>query len=130
MTSYLSVQEVIVINTETVRRFGGTHGIRDAGALEAAVGRPQTGYYKDIVEEAAALFESLSQNHPFIDGNKRTAGMAMFTFLQLNGLEPIASEADYYVTMMAVASGQMSKEELAAWVQTVVRGAPPDVTTE
>ena len=56
--------------------------------------------------------------------------MAMFTFLQLNGLEPVASETDYYATMMAVASGQMSKEELAVWVQTVVRGVPPDVTTE
>ena len=56
--------------------------------------------------------------------------MVMFTFLHLNGLEPVASEADYYATMMAVASGQMSKEELAARVQTVVRGAPPDVTTE
>ena len=54
----------------------------------------------------------------------------MFTFLQLNGLELVASEADYYAAMMAVASGQMSKEELTAWVQTAVRGAPPDVTTK
>ena len=54
----------------------------------------------------------------------------MFTFLQLNGLEPIASEADYYATVMALASGHMSKEELAARVQTVIRGVPPDVTTE
>ena len=126
MTSYLSVQEVIVINTETVRRFGGTHGIRDAGALEAAVGRPQTGYYKDIVEEAAALFESLSQNHPFIDGNKRAAGMAMFTFLKLNGLEPIVAEFDYYVKMMEVASGRMSKDELAAWLQTAAKSLDED----
>jgi death on curing protein len=79
---------------------------------------------------AAAYGFHLCQNHPFIDGNKRTAGMAMFTFLQLNGLKLVASEADYYAAMMAVASGQMSKEELAAWVQTAVRGAPPDVTTK
>ena len=56
--------------------------------------------------------------------------MVMFTFLQLNGLEPVASEADYYATMMAVAAGQMSKEQLAAWVQMAVRDTPPDLMTE
>jgi death on curing protein len=56
-----------------VRLYGGSHGVRDRGLLSAAVARPQTGYYSDVFEEAAALFESLSQNHPFIDGNKRTA---------------------------------------------------------
>jgi prophage maintenance system killer protein len=56
--------------------------------------------------------------------------MAMFTFLQLDGLEPVASEAEYYTSMMSVAKGQMSKEQLAAWLQTVVRGVPPEVTTK
>ena len=64
------------------------------------------------------------------DGNKRTTGMVMFTFLQLNGLEPVASEADYYATMMAIAAGQMSKEQLAAWVRMAVRGTPLDLMTE
>lgn len=69
----------------------------------------------------------LSQNHPFVDGNKRTAGMAMFTFLRLNGLELIAPEMEYYQTMMAVASGQMSKEQLADWLQTATNGLLPEV---
>jgi len=72
-----------------------------------------------IFHMAAAYGFHLSQNHPFVDGNKRAAGMRMFTFLRLNGLEPIATEAEYYQTMMAVASGQMSKDQLADWWQTV-----------
>ena len=109
--------------------------MRDAAGLDSALHTPQAQFdgqflHSTIFEMAAAYGFHLCQNHSFIDANKRTAGMAMFTFLQLNRLEPIASEADYYATMMAVASGQMSKEELAVWVQTVVRGAPPDVTTE
>ena len=77
---------------------------------------------------AASLLQSLG-NHCgnrtrvtfFIDGNKRTAGMVMLTFLQFNGLEPLATELDYYTTMMAVAAGQMRKEQLAEWLQTVVK---------
>jgi death-on-curing protein len=79
---------------------------------------------------AAAYGFHLCQNHPFFDGNKRTAGMVMFTFLQLNGLEPVATEADYYATMMAVASGQMGKEHLAEWLRGNVKGVPPDITIE
>jgi len=79
---------------------------------------------------AAAYGFHLCQNHPFLDGNKRTVGMAMFTFLQLNGLEITVAESDYYVTMMAVASGQMNKEQLAGWLQIAVIGTPPDITTE
>ena len=79
---------------------------------------------------AAAYGFHLCQNHPFLDGNKRTAGMAMFTFLKLNGLEPIATEFDYYAVMMAVASGIMSKEQLIDWLQTAVKGTPPDMSGE
>jgi death-on-curing protein len=68
VTRYLSVAEVVAINAEVVRKFGGTHAIRDAGLLDSAVARPQSGYYAHVFEEAAALFESLSQNHPFVDG--------------------------------------------------------------
>jgi death on curing protein len=63
----------------------------------------------------------------FLDGNKRTAGMAMFTFLQLNALEPIAKESDYYITMMSLATGNMSKEQLADWLRTAVNVTPPDL---
>jgi death on curing protein len=68
-----------------MQRYGGATGVRDPGALEAALFRPQTGYYDDIVAEAAALFESLAINHPFVDGNKRIAFAAVDVFLRING---------------------------------------------
>jgi len=86
MTDYLTVIDVLAIHTDQIERYGGSHGIRDAGLLEAALYRPQTGYYQDLIAEAAALWESLSQNHPFIDGNKRTAFACAFTFLLINGI--------------------------------------------
>lgn len=86
MTDYLTVIDVLAIHTDQIERYGGSHGIRDAGLMEAALFRPQTGYYKDVIAEAAALWESLSQNHPFIDANKRTAFACAFTFLAINGL--------------------------------------------
>ena len=68
-----------------MKRYGGGQGVRDPGALEAALYRPQTGYYEDIVAEAAALLESLAINHPFVDGNKRIAYAAADVFLRING---------------------------------------------
>ena len=68
-----------------MQRYGGKLGLRDPGALEAALFRPQTGYYEDIVAQAAALLESLSINHPFLDGNKRVAFAAADVFLRING---------------------------------------------
>ncbi len=86
MTEYLSVIEVLTIQAAMIDEFGGSEGVRDLGALESAVFRPETGYYDGPVEEAAALMESLLQNHPFIDGNKRTAFAAADLHLRLNGL--------------------------------------------
>ena len=97
MTDYLSVAEILAIHTDQIDRYGGTHGIRDPGLLEAALYRPQTGYYADLIEEAAALWESLSQNHAFIDGNKRTAFAATYTFLAINGLRLTADAGETYV---------------------------------
>ena len=71
-------------------------GLRDAGLLEAALFHPQPGYYADIIEQAAALWESLAQSHPFVDGNKRTAFAAMYTFLVINGIELKASADETY----------------------------------
>lgn len=73
MTRYPSLDEIVAIHADLITRFGGAAGIRDRGALEAAVARPRTGYHQDLIQEAAALWESLSQNHPFLDGNKRVA---------------------------------------------------------
>jgi len=85
MKKYLTVDEVIYIQEEMIKEFGGIHGIRDRNSLEAAVMRPQVGYYKSIYDEAAALMESLAMNHSFIDGNKRIAFFATDIFLRMNG---------------------------------------------
>lgn len=86
MAEYLTVIEVLTVHEAMIDQFGGTDGIRDLGALESAVFRPQTGYYATPIEEAAALMESLLQNQPFLDGNKRTAFAAADLHLRLNGL--------------------------------------------
>ena len=83
MTSYPAIDEVIAVHAQLIARFGGSLGIRDRGALASALARPQSGYYEDIVQEA--LWESLSQNHPFVDGNKRVAVTVTAAFLKVNG---------------------------------------------
>jgi death on curing protein len=91
VTDYLTLAEVLAIHIDQIERYGGIHGIRDAGLLESALFRPQTGYYADLLERAAALWESLSQNHSFLDGNKRTAFAVTYTFLAINGANLTAS---------------------------------------
>ena len=82
---YLTVADVLGMHEILMQRYGGAGGVRDPGALEAALFRPQTGYYDDIIAEAAALLESLAINHPFVDGNKRIAFAAADVFLRING---------------------------------------------
>jgi death-on-curing protein len=82
---YLTVADVLGMYTVLMQRYGGAGGVRDPGALEAALFRPQTGYYDDIIAEAAALLESLAISHPFVDGNKRIAFAAADVFLRING---------------------------------------------
>jgi death on curing protein len=86
MSDYLTVAEVYLMQHRLIEMFGGMHGVRDKGAIEAAVFRPQTGYYNSLEEEAAALMESLANNHGFLDGNKRIAFTAADVFLRRNGL--------------------------------------------
>jgi len=85
MADYLTVAEVYQMQHRLIDMFGGMHGVRDKGAVEAAVFRPQTGYYNSLEEEAAALMESLGNNHGFLDGNKRIAFTATDVFLRCNG---------------------------------------------
>jgi death-on-curing protein len=85
MSDYLTVAEVYAMQHRLIQMFGGMHGVRDKGAVEAAVFRPQIGYYNSIEEEAAALMESLGNNHGFWDGNKRIAFTAADVFLRRNG---------------------------------------------
>ena len=100
MTHYLTLSDVLSIHDTQLAQFGGATGVRDPGQLEAALFRPQTGYYSDLIAEAAALWESLSQNHPFIDGNKRTAFASMHVFLIINGyrLHTTVTDAMSFVT--------------------------------
>jgi death on curing protein len=130
MIRFLPESIVMTIHDDQIRLYGGSYGIRDVSALDAALHMPQAQFggeflHPTVFHMAAAYGFHLSQNHPFLDGNKRTAGMAMFTFLRINGLEPVVMEADYYDAMMAVASGQMSKEQLADWLQIVTCGPLP-----
>jgi len=80
MTDYLTLGEVLAIHQDQIEQYGGSLGVRSSDLLQAALFRPQTGYYHNLLEEAAALWESLAQNHPFIDGNKRTAFAATYGF--------------------------------------------------
>ncbi|MHB8529375.1 MAG: type II toxin-antitoxin system death-on-curing family toxin [Caulobacteraceae bacterium] len=118
MTDYLTVAEVLAIHADQIERYGGSAGLRDAGLLEAALFRPQTGYYDDLVGEAAALWESLSQNHPFVDGNKRTAFAATYTFLAINGVMLRASAEETYGFVMALYErGEFQFAGLAEWLR-------------
>ena len=91
--AFLTLEEVLEIHTTLLQEFGGPPGVRDLGLLESALFRPRTGYYADLIEMAAALFESLLMNHPFVDGNKRVAFFAVDVFLRINGFH-IVAEAD------------------------------------
>jgi death-on-curing protein len=82
---YLTVADVLGMHTILMQRYGGAGCVRDPDALEVALFRPQTGYYSDIIAEAAALLESLAINHPFVDGKKRIAFAATDVFLRING---------------------------------------------
>jgi death-on-curing protein len=118
VTNYLTVIEVLAIHDDQISRYGGSFGVRDMGLLEAALFRPQTGYYEDLIAEAAALWESLGQNHPFIDGNKRVAFAVTYTFLAINGLRITAraNEAFGFIDGL-YAEGAFEFERLVPWLK-------------
>jgi len=114
---YIHVDDVLAIHADQIERYGGSQGLRDPGLLEAALFRPQTGYYPSLVDEAAALWESLSQNHPFVDGNKRTAFAATYVFLFINGLRIVARDEDAQEFVLGLyESGQIKFENLRVWL--------------
>ena len=126
MTDYLTVVEVLTIHSDQIERYGGDHGVRDPGLLEAALFRPQTGYYADLIEEAAALWESLSQNHPFIDGNKRTAFAVMYTFLAINGRRFTADAQETYDFVAGLyEQNRFTFDELVPWLREHVERPGP-----
>jgi death-on-curing protein len=118
VTFYPTIDQVIAIHAELIARFGGSLGIRDRGGLESALARPRSGYYGDIIQEAAALWESLSQNHPFVDGNKRVAVTVTAAFLKVNGYRLEFDDLAALSFLIGLyESGRMRCAELEKWLR-------------
>jgi len=121
---YLTPLEAMLMHRVLIDRFGGAHGLRDAGALEAALFRPQSGYYDDAIAEAAALFESLAMNHPFVDGNKRIAFACVDVFLRVNGFRLQAKPLAVHRWMIGhLEKGAFALAVIEPWLRTRVRAA-------
>ena len=113
------------MHEDQIERYGGAHGVRDHGLLESALFRPQTGYYADLIEEAAALWESMAQNHPFIDGNKRAAFAATYTFLAINGASLTADAEETYAFISGLYErGEFCLDNLVPWLRRHVDTVP------
>lgn len=122
MSDFLTKADILAIHEEQIERFGGASGLRDEGALEAAIFRPQSGYYNDLIEEAAALWESLSQNHAFVDGNKRTAFDSLDTFLAINNARLTAPPEQAIEFMIGLYDTNTFRfEHLVAWLREHVK---------
>ncbi len=124
---YLTVAEAVEMHRQLIDEFGGIHGLRDKGLLEAAVFRPQNGYYDDLLHEAAALMESLASNHAFLDGNKRISLAMTDTFLRVNGyyleLEPMAA---YRFITESISKREFRIQQIRAWLTAHVKPLDED----
>lgn len=122
MSDFLTVAEVYQMQYLLIERFGGMHGVRDKNAIESAVFRPQTGYYNSPAEEAAALMESLGNNHGFIDGNKRIAFAAADVFLGRNGFFiDVEAKAGHEFICGSMERHEFRFANIAEWIQRHVR---------
>lgn len=119
---YPTVAETIETQRLLIEEFGGIHGIRDLGLLESAVLRPQNGYYTNLIDEAAALMESLANNHAFLDGNKRTSFVMTDVLLRLNGycLSVATLEAHKFMTE-AMEKNAFRFPMIREWIASVVK---------
>ena len=114
---YLTLNDALWIHEEQLRLFGGAQGVRDEGLILSALLRPQTGYYADVIEEAAALWESLTMNHGFVDGNKRVAFAGTIMFLQLNGVTPTGEPEAWIAFIYSnLEAGTFRKDVIEAWL--------------
>ena len=123
---YLAVSEVLEIYRRVIQQSGGSSGIRDIGALESAVAQPRMTFggqelYPTLVDKAAALGFSLIQNHPFVDGNKRTGHAAMETFLVLNGYQIRGSVDEQREAILRVAASEMGRAGFVAWLRQHIK---------
>ena len=119
---FLSVDEAEAVHQRVIEEFGGPSGLRDRGLLDSALHRPRSGYYADVAEMAAALFESLLINHPFLDGNKRVAFFSTDVFLRLNGWR-IAVEADaaHAFLIGLLERGECNFDNLLEWLRETLQ---------
>jgi len=127
---YLTVNEVLLLHARLIQRTGGSRGIRDMGLLESALARPQATFegvdlYSDLWTKAASLMHSLVQNHPFIDGNKRTALVATGLFVELNGFELTASNDEALHFTRQATTGKIGLEDMAIWLRTHSQAREP-----
>ena len=126
MIVWLGKALVLAIHDRQLAEFGGSEGVRDANLLESALARPQQLFAcgdppPDLAQLAASLAFGLARNHPFVDGNKRTAYVAYRTFLALNGADLEAADEEKYLTMLALAEGKLKEKDFAAWLAAHLR---------
>ena len=122
MTRYLSRRQIEELHQKALAAHGGATGIGNESLLESAVAQPQMTFggqslYPTLHEKACALAFSLIMNHPFVDGNKRVGHLAMVVFLMANGCELSGDIDDHERTILSVASGEMSRDQFAAWIK-------------
>ncbi len=121
-TVYLTLDDALFIHSQQIKLFGGEPGIRDPGLIEAALLRPQTGYYDGLIEEASALWESLNMNHGFVDGNKRVAFACTDVFLELNGYAIDADAKSVIEFIYAnLENGTFDKTRIQDWLTSHVK---------
>ena len=122
MTEYVTTADALFFHRHLIERYGGAAGVRDVGALESALHRPQTGYYDSLIHEAAALLESLIQSHPFVDGNKRIAFAVVDVFLRINGHAITEDSTSIYRRLIElIESGAFDMENLVPWLEKIVQ---------
>jgi death on curing protein len=115
---FLSLDEVLAIHERLIERFGGAPGVRDLGLLESALFRPRTGYYADLAQMGAALFESLITNHAFFDGNKRMAFFGCDTFLRLNGWKlRVDADSAHRFIVGSLEQGTLDHARVVTWIE-------------
>lgn len=119
---FITVTRVLAIHSYMVKRFGGSEGVRDLGLVESAVARPQSSFggeylYKNIFDMAAALLQSLLKNHPFVDGNKRTALSSASIFLELNGHKLINNHQEEVDFAVSVDNSNLTLEQISTWLK-------------
>lgn len=129
MIVWLEKAAVLAIHERQIGEHGGSAGVRDEGLLESALARPQQLHAygdpaPDLADLAASLAFGLARNHPFVDGNKRTAHVAYRTFLLLNGADLEATDEEKYVAMIALAEGRLAEREFAEWLRPRLRRLP------